>query len=85
MRAGRQDEAVSALSAAMEHAIKFDKTDESGMERYTCPVLSGYTEDHRGNRKEDWTMTEDVRRFAEEERFAPLRERGDFQALFGEC
>ena len=83
MRAERYDEAVNALAAAMKHAVEFDKTDEAGMERYTCPVLSGYTEDHRGNRKEDWTMTGDVRCFAEDDLFAPLREREDFRALFG--
>lgn len=82
MRAGKHEEAVNALSAAMKHAVDFDKMDECGMEQYTCPVLSGYTEDHSGNRKEDWTMAGDVKRCAEESIFDPLRDREDFKALF---
>ena len=82
MRAGDHDAAVQALSAAMIHAKEFDKTDEIGMERYTCPVLSDHTEDHRDNRKEDWSMTGDVKCCAEGRIFDPLRGREDFNRIF---
>ncbi len=83
MRAGDHNAAMQALSAAMKHAAEFDKTDESGMERYTCPVLSDYTEDHRDNRKEDWSMTGDVKCCAKDRIFDPLRGREDFKSIFG--
>ncbi|MBQ8511885.1 MAG: helix-turn-helix transcriptional regulator [Clostridia bacterium] len=82
MRAGDHDAAVQALALAMKHAVDFDRMDADGAEHYTTPVLAGYTEDHSENRKEDWSMTGDVRNFAEHELFRPLREREDFRAIF---
>lgn len=82
MCAGNYDEAVKALASAMKHAVNFDKMDEIGIEQYTCPVLAGYTEDHRDNRKEDWNMTGDVKCYAEQSIFDPIRGRDDFKAIF---
>lgn len=82
IHAGNYDEAIKALSSAMKHAVNFDKMDEIGIEQYTCPVLSGYSEDHRDNRKEDWNMTGDVKRYTEENIFDPIRDRDDFKAIF---
>lgn len=82
MQNGRPDEAVTALSVAEKHAVTFDEMDKGGIEQYTCPLLAGYTVDHRDNRKEDWSMTDDVKRCAEESIFTPLHDREDFKALF---
>jgi len=45
-------------------------------------VLSGYTEDHRDNRKEDGNMTDYTKRYAEQSIFDPIRGRADFKAIF---
>ena len=82
MHAEKYDEAVQALAAAMKHAVEFDKTDAAGMEQYTCPVLFGYTEDHRDDRKEDWSMVDDIKNIAADSLFDPLRNREDFKVLF---
>lgn len=83
MRKENQDDALKALSEAMKHAAEFDRMDESGIEQYTCPVLSGYVEDHRGNRKEDsYTMVGYVRQCASDSIFAPLHDHEDFRTLF---
>ncbi len=84
MQKGDADRAVRALSEAKRHAEVFDRMDKTGIERYTCPLLDGYTRDHRDNRKEDWTMTDEVRDSAEDDRFKPLWEREDFKKLFEE-
>lgn len=83
MRTGDHDGAVRALSIAMKHAAEFDNMIENGVEEYTCPVLSGYREDHFDDRKEDWTMVGTVKECAEERIFVPLHEREDFKAIFG--
>ena len=82
MQNGNVDRAVKALSEAKKHAEAFDKMDEIGIEQYTCPVLFGYTEDHRDNRKEDWNMTDEVKRYAEKSIFDSIRGRADFKAIF---
>jgi len=82
MQNGNVDRAVKALSDAKKHAEAFDKMDEIGIEQYTCPVLSGYTEDHRDNRKEDGNMTDYTKRYAEQSIFDPIRGRADFKAIF---
>ncbi len=81
IRTGNADLAVRALSEARKHAEAFDTMQESGLEQYTAPILSGYTEDHRNNRKEDWCMTDEVRQHAEKSIFDPIRNRADFQAV----
>lgn len=83
MSKGNQADAIKALSAAMKHAVEFDSMDKCGIEQYTCPVLSGYVEDHRENRKEDnWTMVGDVRQCASDNLFLPLHNCEDFKTLF---
>jgi len=84
MRNGDHDAAVFALETAMVHAKHFDEMAEGGIERYTCPILDGYTEDHRGDRKdESWSMTGSVRDFVHLPVFDALRERDDFMKIFG--
>ena len=56
--------------------------DETGIEQYTCPMLFGYTEDHRCDRKEDWNMTDYVKCDAEQSIFDSLRCRDDFRKIF---
>ncbi len=82
MRNGKPNGAVNALSEAKKYAVAFDEMDKTGIERYTCPLLAGYTINHRDNRKEDWTATDEVKSCAEEEIFAPLRDCEDYKALF---
>ena len=83
MRNGDTAAAVCALNSAMKHAKSFDEMQKNGIEQYTCPVLCGYTEDHRDDRKEeDWSMTNTVREYTENNIFDPLRNREDFKALF---
>ena len=82
MRAGDHNAAMQVLSAAMIHAREFDKMDETGMERGTCPILSDHTEDQRDNRKEDWSMTDDVKSCAEGRIFDLLRGREDFNRIY---
>lgn len=83
MADGNHDEAVQALTIALKHAVAFDEMAESGVEHYTCPLLSGHTEDHSADRREDdWSMTDDVRNCAANSIFDPLRNRDDFKALF---
>jgi len=82
MQNGNFDRAVKALSEAIKHAEAFDKMNEIGIERYTCPVLFGYTEDHRDNRKEDWNMLNYVKSETEQSIFAPIHDRDDFKAIF---
>ena len=68
----------------MQHAKAFDKMQESGIEAYTCPILSGYQEDHREDRREeDWSMEKDVRYCVQKSIFGPIRNREDFQEIFG--
>ena len=55
---------------------------EIGIERYTCPVLFGYTEDHSDNRKEDGNMADYVKCETEQSIFEPIRDRDDFRAIF---
>jgi len=74
--------AVKALSEAKKHAEEFDKMDKTGMENYTCPVLFGYTEDHREDRKDDANMTDYVKHETENSIFDPIRVRNDFKAIF---
>ncbi len=82
MHNGSLDEAATALSVAKNHAVSFDEMNKTGIAQYTCPLLSGYTIDHRDDRKDDWSLTEDVKRCADENIFAPLRDRDDFKELF---
>ena len=83
MRNGDPDAAVSALNYAMKHAKSFEEMQENGIEQYTCPVLSGYKEDHRDDRREEvWSLTNTVREYIEMNIFDPLRSRQDIKALF---
>lgn len=82
MQNGNVDRAVKALSDAKKHAEAFDKMDEIGIEQYTCPVLLGYTEDHRDNRKEDCNMLDYVKCDAEQSIFDSIRGRDDFKVIF---
>ena len=54
-----------------------------GIEKYTCSILNGYTEDHRKDRKDDdWNMTDSVKAYAEQNIFDAIRKRDDFKAIF---
>jgi len=79
---GNHEQAFHSLSEALKHAKNYDLTDKCKTEHYSCPLLSGYTRDHSTDRKENWTMTDDIREFAANSIFAPLRDRDDFKALF---
>ncbi len=82
MENGDVDEAERALLTALHHAKEYDKMREEGVETYTCPILCGYVEDHKADRKEhDWTMVSSIKQSASNELFAPLRNREDFKAL----
>ena len=84
MRNGDSDAAVRALETAMEHAKQYDTMAAEGMERYTCPILDDYCEDHRADRKdEDWSMMGAVREFSDRPVFDALRDRDDFKAIYG--
>ena len=84
MRNGDSDAAVRALETAMEHAKQYDTMAAEGMERYTCPILDDYCEDHRADRKdEDWSMMGVVREFSDRPVFDALRDRDDFKAIYG--
>lgn len=76
------DKAMDALSSALKYAIQFDAMEKEGVEKYTCTILSEYTEDHRDDRKEDWSMTDDIKEYAKGSIFNPIRDRDDFKALF---
>lgn len=82
MQNGDVERTVVALSEAKNHAEAFDKMGEIGIEKYTCPVLFGYTEDRRGDRKEDGNVTDYVKCNTEESIFDSIRCRDDFKALF---
>jgi len=77
-----QNEAITALKAANFHAEELDKFDLDRYGEYTCPVLSGYAEDYRESREQDWTMAGFVHEFAYSDVFKPLYEHEDFKALF---
>ena len=77
------DGAVKALENAKKHAVLFDKMNSDKIERYTCSILNGYTEDHRTDRKDDdWSMTDSVNSYVEQSIFDSIRNRDDFKKIF---
>ena len=77
------DGALKALKTAEKHAVLFDEMNSKGIEKYTCSILDGYTEDHRKDRKDDdWNMTDSVKAYAEQNIFDAIRKRDDFKAIF---
>ena len=84
-RDGRYDEAAELLTDAKEHVEQFDRVYRNCVEVYTAPLLDGYTAVHDDRRFEEETMKDYVCETAlTAPVFAPLREREDFQALFGQ-
>ena len=77
------DGAVKALETAKKYAVLFDKMNCEKIERYTCFILNGYTEDHRTDRTDnDWNMTDSVKSYSEQSIFDAIRKRDDFKAIF---
>ena len=75
------DGAISALATAKEHAVAYDALGET--QRYTCPLLAGYSESYANVRETDWTLLEFLRQdVAAHPRFDPIRNHPNFQALF---
>ena len=83
-RDGRFDEAADLLADAKEYAEQFDQVYHSEVEVYTCPLLDGYTKNHDGRRYEETIKDYVCETALTAPVFAPLREREDFQALFGQ-
>ena len=78
---GDADGAMDSLTKAMTHAVEFENVLARGIEKYTCPVLSGYIEDRSDARKEEWDLIEDTKEDMGKSVFDPLRNREDFREL----
>lgn len=78
---GKFDEAIPYLKQAKKHAIEYDRAREKQKGKFTCLLLDSCEYDYTGSRSRHPLVDSWKREMTENEIFAVLRERDDFQNL----
>ena len=78
---GNFDEAIQYLEQAKKHAIEYDRVREKQKGKFTCLLLDSCEDDYTGSRTSHPLVDSWKREMTENEIFAVLREREDFQSL----
>ena len=78
---GNFDEAILFLAQAKKHAIEYDRVREKQKGKFTCLLLDSCEDDYTGSRSRHPLVDSWKREMTENEIFAVLRERDDFQNL----